>query len=110
MQEKVTTLNQEMAGKKPLTIRRFHIIITKVAEGIQFDICRRIEVAITSLTRNQVVGQPARGFESLRLRARHCFYGNMKTVPFFVKETCHFMYRMLFSTRTGMCRKYQSHV
>ena len=29
---------------------------------------RRIEVAITSLTRNQVVGQPARGFESHRLR------------------------------------------
>ena len=34
----------------------------------KYIIRRRIEVAITSLTRNQVVGQPARGFESHRLR------------------------------------------
>ena len=35
---------------------------------IDLVIWRRIEVVITSLTRNQVVGQPARGFESHRLR------------------------------------------
>ena len=35
---------------------------------LPYQIWRRIEVAITSLTRNQVVGQPAHGFESLRLR------------------------------------------
>ena len=29
---------------------------------------RRIEVVITGLTRNQLAGQPARGFESRRLR------------------------------------------
>ena len=33
-------------------------------------IWRRIEVVITGLTRNQLAGQPARGFESRRLRYR----------------------------------------
>lgn len=31
-------------------------------------LCSGIEVVITGLTRNQLAGQPARGFESRRLR------------------------------------------
>ena len=42
---------------------------------------RRIEVVITSRTRNAVVGQPARGFESHRLRTKE---QNTNGVLFFV--------------------------
>ena len=40
----------------------------KICYTVQADIRSRIEVVITGLTRNQFAGQPARGFESLRLR------------------------------------------
>ena len=50
---------------------------------------RRIEVAITSLTRNQVVGQPARGFESHCLRwSEEAVVKQMSNHPFCNSPFC----------------------
>ena len=69
----------EIFMKKYLKFHQNHSIIDRH--------WRRIEVAITSLTRNQVVGQPAHGFESHRLR-----YTNWGC---YLRVTASFLFSML---------------
>ena len=61
-----------------LAILCFYDIMTELVYFLT--ICRRIEVVITGLTRNQFAGQPARGFESRRLRSLKIPSKRRKTV------------------------------